>query len=117
MYDHRDRCAIAGFGQTDYTTNSGRSTLTLATQASLAAIADAGLRPIDIDGIIRCDMDDVRTADLIHTLGLHDVSYLGENGPGGAAPSAMVGQGSPSSTRCRTRALGSCSSCCTLPAR
>lgn len=91
-YDHRDRCAIAGIGATEFSTNSGRSTLTLATEASLAAIADAGLRPIDIDGIVRCDMDDVRTSDLIHTLGLDDIAYLGENGPGGVAPSAMVGQ-------------------------
>ena len=36
--DHRDRCAIVGIGETDYSRNSGRSDLTLATQAALAAI-------------------------------------------------------------------------------
>jgi acetyl-CoA acetyltransferase len=92
VYDHRERCAIAGIGSTEFSRDSGRSVLTLAIEASLAAIADAGLRPIDIDGIIRCDMDDVRTSDLIHSLGLDEIAYIGENGPGGVAPSAMVGQ-------------------------
>lgn len=91
-YTHRDRCAIAGIGATDFSRDSGRSDLTLALQASLAAIDDAGLQPADIDGIIRCDMDNVRGNDLIHALGLRNVTYLGENGPGGAAPAAMVGQ-------------------------
>ncbi len=92
LYDHRDRCAIVGIGATEFSKDSGRSTLTLAVEASLEAIGDAGLVPIDIDGIVRCDMDDVRTSDLIHTLGLDNISYLGENGPGGVAPAAMVGQ-------------------------
>ena len=45
--------------------DSGRSDLTLATQAALAAIADAGWRAADIDGIVRCDMDIVRHNDLV----------------------------------------------------
>jgi acetyl-CoA acetyltransferase len=89
---HRDRCAIAGIGATDFSRHSGRSDLTLATQAALAAIDDAGLAPADIDGIVRCDMDLVRPNDLIQSLGLRDVTYWGETGPGGVAPCAMVGQ-------------------------
>ena len=37
-------------------------------------------------------MDNVRGNDLAHSLGIRDLTYLGENGPGGAAPCAMVGQ-------------------------
>ena len=70
----RDRCAIVGTGTTDYTFNSGRSTLTLAAQAASAAIADAGLNPGDIDGIVRCEMDEVLHADLAATLGLPNVT-------------------------------------------
>jgi acetyl-CoA acetyltransferase len=92
MFEHRDRCAIVGIGSTEFSRASGRSTLTLATEACLAAIGDAGLVPSDIDGIIRCDMDDVRSNDLVHTLGCWDVGYFGEAGPGGVAPSMMVGQ-------------------------
>ena len=88
----RDATAIVGVGNTDYFRESGRSVLTLATQASLAAIEDAGLARSDIDGIVRCDFDVVTHNDLAHSLGLTDVTFWGSNGPGGSAPSAMIGQ-------------------------
>jgi acetyl-CoA acetyltransferase len=90
--DHRDRCAIVGIGETDYSRDSGRSDLTLATQAALAAIADAGLQPDDLDGIVRCDMDTVYHHDLVESVGLPNVTYWAEVGPGGVAAAAMVGQ-------------------------
>src|SRR6266536_2623816 len=88
---HRDRCAVAGIGATDYSRNSGRSDLTLATQAALAALADAGLEAKDIDGIVRCDMDTVRPNDLAHALGIPELTFWAETGPGGTAPPAMIG--------------------------
>jgi acetyl-CoA acetyltransferase len=91
-FTHRDKCAIAGIGSTEFSSNSGRSVLTLATQAALSACADAGIQPASIDGIVRCDMDLVRHTDLVESLGLPDLAYWGEVGPGGSAPSAMVGQ-------------------------
>ena len=81
-FHHRDRCAIAGIGATDFSRDSGRSDLTLATQAALAALADAGLTPRDIDGIVRCDRT-VRHNDLVHALGLTRLDYFSEVGPGG----------------------------------
>src|ERR1700687_5422506 len=91
-FSHRDRCAIVGIGATDYSRNSGRSELSLATQAALAAVDDAGLSPKDIDGIVRCDMGLVRPTDLVESRGLDGLSYFGEVGPGGVAPCGMVGQ-------------------------
>jgi acetyl-CoA acetyltransferase len=88
----RDRCAIVGIGTTDFSRDSGRSDLTLALQATLAALDDAGLSPNDIDGIVRCDMDLVRPNDLVQALGLSDLTYWGEVGPGGVAPCAQVAQ-------------------------
>jgi acetyl-CoA acetyltransferase len=88
----RGACAIAGIGTTDFSRDSGRSDLTLATQAVLAALDDAGLDRSDVDGIVRCDMDLVHHNDLAEALGLRELSYWGECGPGGAAPCAMVGQ-------------------------
>ena len=85
-FQHRDRCAISGIGWTDFSRDSGRSELTLATQASLAAIADAGLTPQDIDGIVRCDMDLVRSNDLVDALGMTRLDYYGDAGPGGVGP-------------------------------
>ena len=88
----RDKCAIVGIGHTDYSRNSGRTDLTIAVQASQAAIADAGYTAKDIDGIISCDMNLVRANDMIDTMRLENVHYWGDNGVGGVAPSAMVGQ-------------------------
>ena len=50
----RDKCAVVGIGQTAFSRDSGRSVLSLATEASLKAIADAGLTVDDIDGVVRC---------------------------------------------------------------
>lgn len=87
----RDRCAIAGIGRTEFSKDSGRSELTLACEASLAAIRDAGLTRADIDGIVRCDMDHVSHAALIGALGLDNAGFLGDSGVGGTAPCGMVG--------------------------
>src|SRR3954469_20071113 len=89
---HRDRCAIVGIGATDFSRDSGRSDLTLATQAALAAIEDAGLSPSDVDGIVRCESDTVRHNDLADSLGIPELTFWSTVGPGGVAPSAMVGQ-------------------------
>jgi acetyl-CoA acetyltransferase len=86
------RTAVAGIGATDFSRKSGRSVLALAVQSSLDAIADAGLAPTDIDGIVRCEHEQVQVNDLAHTLGLTDLSYWGSTGIGGSAPCGMVGQ-------------------------
>lgn len=88
----RDRCAITGIGSTEFSRDSGRSVLTLATEAALAAIQDAGLTVADIDGVIRCTSDTVSHNSLAASLGIPDLSYWGESGPGGVGPCAMLAQ-------------------------
>lgn len=92
VFDHRDQCAVVGIGATDFSKNSHRSDLTLATQAALAAIEDAGLKVTDIDGIVRCSHDTVYAHDLADSLGVPNMTYWSDVGPGGVAPAAMVGQ-------------------------
>jgi hypothetical protein len=92
QFTHRDRCAIAGIGASDFSTASHRTTLTLATEASLAAITDARLAPTDVDGIVRCDHDVVFHNDLAQSLGLTNLSYWGSTGTGGGASCGMVAQ-------------------------
>lgn len=46
-----DRTAISGVGWTEISKNSGRSVLSLATEAALGAAADAGIDPREIDGL------------------------------------------------------------------
>lgn len=88
----QDSCAIAGIGHTAYTRDSGVSVMALAAEASLAALADAGLDPACVDGIIRCDSDLVRPVALADAIGARNLTYWGEMGPGGSAPCAMVAQ-------------------------
>ena len=44
--------AIVGIGDADYTRASGRTTREIAAQATERALADAGLRPSDVDGLM-----------------------------------------------------------------
>lgn len=85
-------CSITGIGATDFSKASGRSPLTLAAQASRAALADAGIDAREVDGIVRCDMDLVSGPALADSLGVDDLTYWGETGPGGSGPAAMIGQ-------------------------
>lgn len=91
-FHHRDRCAIAGIGATDFSADSGRSVLTLVTQAGMAALADAGLGVDDVDGVVRCELDQVPHNSFAASMGIRNLRYWGETGHGGMAPPAMVGQ-------------------------
>jgi acetyl-CoA acetyltransferase len=86
----RDRCAIVGVGATEFSKDAGRSELRLAAEASTAALADAGLTGADVDGIVRCDMDNVSHTALAETLGVRNLTYWGVTGPGGSAPCAQI---------------------------
>jgi acetyl-CoA acetyltransferase len=48
----RDRYCIVGVGETEYSRSSGRSTRALGVEAVGKAIADAGLRAADVDGML-----------------------------------------------------------------
>jgi acetyl-CoA acetyltransferase len=85
-------CAVAGIGATEFSRKSGRSVLSLAVEASLAAMADAGVELAEVDGIVRCEQDVVQHSDIAHALGLPGYSYWGSTGVGGSAPSGMVAQ-------------------------
>jgi len=87
----RDRCAIAGIGLTEFSRDSGRSELALATEAARAAIADAGLSPDQIDGLVRCHMDRTSAAAMAGALALPEVGFAADVGVGGGAPCAMIG--------------------------
>lgn len=58
MWTLRDKYAIAGIGYTDYTKASGRPVRSLASEACLKAVADAGLRIEDVDGMVSFNLND-----------------------------------------------------------
>ena len=87
--EHR-RAVIAGIGHTEFSQNSGRSTLQLAAEASIAAIRDAGLSPTDIDGTVTFSMDTNDELALIRSLGVPEVRYSGRTRGGGGGACATV---------------------------
>jgi acetyl-CoA acetyltransferase len=82
--------AIAGIGETDYSSNSGRSELRLAAEASLAAIQDAGLEPADIDGMVTFTLDSSDELELQRSLGIPGLNWTGRTPFGGSGSNATV---------------------------
>jgi acetyl-CoA acetyltransferase len=84
--------AIAGIGATEFSKDSGRSELRLAAEATLAALADAGLRPAEVDGLVTFSMDSTAEVALARELGLAQLSFFSHVGYGGGAACATVQQ-------------------------
>ena len=82
----RDKAAIVGVGYTEYSKNSGVSTLTLALRAIHAALADAGLSPADLDGVSCHRIGDSADPALVaQALGLQDVRLVRDVFGGGSS--------------------------------
>jgi acetyl-CoA acetyltransferase len=84
------RTAIAGIGETEYSSASGRSELSLACEASLAAIRDAGLTPADIDGLITFTMDFNDELEVQRSLGIPGLNWTSRSPFGGSGFAACV---------------------------
>jgi acetyl-CoA acetyltransferase len=89
----QDQSAITGIGWTEFSRESGRTVLALATEASLRAIGDAGLRAEDIDGIVTYfhNADTAPPRALVHALGLRQCHFQVFNALGGGWACAAVG--------------------------
>ena len=83
------RAAITGLGETEYVRGTDKSVLQLLMQASLAACADAGMAPADIDSVV-IPMKTATAEDVITCLGVPDLRFHATNAMGGASPAAGV---------------------------
>jgi acetyl-CoA acetyltransferase len=86
----RGAAAVTGIGQTEFSKKSGRSELQLAAEASLTAIADAGLEVKDIDGMVTFTIDPTDDVELMRVLGIPDLSYTVRLPHGGGGSSATI---------------------------
>jgi acetyl-CoA acetyltransferase len=89
----RDKYAIVGIGETAYMRGSGVSTRALATSAVRNAIADAGLKPSDVDGMLSYHWtfgDSTFCTLVAGDLGLRLNFYMDVQG-GGSSTEALVG--------------------------
>jgi acetyl-CoA acetyltransferase len=86
----KDQAIIAGIGQTEFSKCSGRSELQLAAEAAKAAIADAGMQPSDIEGLVTFTLDSNDELLLMRALGIPELRYWSRTPHGGAGAHTTV---------------------------
>ncbi|MFK7898516.1 MAG: transporter [Myxococcota bacterium] len=77
--------SIAGIGQTPFTRGTAHTTLELHIQAAREAIADAGLSPADIDGVMPNELAGTIAEDFILNLGIPSLAFSSTIRTGGAS--------------------------------
>ncbi len=87
----RNKAAIVGVGETEFSQDSGRSTLRMALEAILQALDDAGLRPEDVDAVVKMSAnDDIFEIDLLRSLNLSNLRFFAEIPHGGGAACGTI---------------------------
>src|SRR5262249_14924825 len=84
------RTAIVGIGATEFSKDSGRSELRLGCEAVLAALADAGLEPREVDGYVNYTMDNNPSIEINRSVGGGDLRFFGCVHYGGGAACGTV---------------------------
>ncbi len=86
------KAAIVGVANTEFSKNSGRSELQLACEAVRDAIADAGLKPSDVDGMTTFTMDNTDEIEIARAVGIGDLSFYSRVPHGGGAGTGCLHQ-------------------------
>ncbi|HKA56789.1 MAG TPA: transporter [Candidatus Binatia bacterium] len=85
MYSLKDQACIVGVGETPHTRGTDKTEFALMLEASVKAIADAGLTPHDIDGIIPPPSPFATAEHFAANLGIEDLRYSVTVHMGGAS--------------------------------
>ncbi len=88
----RDAAAIVGIGETPFAKRLEGSETSLACQAILAALDDAGIDPAQVDGLASYTLETTDEVTIAKNLGFGDVTWFQQVGYGGGAGPACVGQ-------------------------
>jgi acetyl-CoA acetyltransferase len=88
----KDEAAIVGIGQTEFSKNSGRSELQLASEAVAAALDDAGLQPRDVDGMTTFTLDTSDEIEVARAVGIGDLTFFSRIPHGGGAAVGVIQQ-------------------------
>lgn len=96
----KDKTAIVGIGWTAFSRKSGVTTMSLAAEASLKAIADAGLQVQEIDGVVSFYHripEGQMVRELVRALGLKkcNFEFYSDGGGGWNCGAVLSGPSSP----------------------
>ncbi|MBF9071593.1 lipid-transfer protein [Streptacidiphilus fuscans] len=86
----KDRTAIVGIGQTRFAKHLEESEKALACRAVLAALADAGIEPHEVDALASYTMEETDEVELAKAIGAGDVTFFSRIGFGGGGSCATV---------------------------
>ena len=84
--------AIAGIGATEFSKQSGRSELRLAVEAVASALADAGIEPGEVDGLVTFSSDTNPEIEVARSLGMGELTFFSRIHYGGGAACATIQQ-------------------------
>jgi acetyl-CoA acetyltransferase len=84
------KAAIVGIGATEFSKDSGRSEVQLASEAVVKALDDAGLRADEIDGMVTYSHEDSIEIEVARAVGIPDVRFLASLGYGGGAAAGTM---------------------------
>jgi acetyl-CoA acetyltransferase len=86
----KDRAAIVGIGQLPFSKNIGKSEDVTALEAARIALDDAGLRPTDVDGMVKWSIQTTAENVIARNLGVPNLRFFGEVGYGGGGGCGTV---------------------------
>lgn len=92
MHNISNKTAIAGFGATEFSKNSGRSELRLALEATLQALDDAGISPSEVDGMSTFTMDNNSEQEVFRGIGGKELKFFTRIIQGGGGTCAPLEQ-------------------------
>ncbi len=84
------KAAIVGIGATEFSKDSGRSEMSLASEAVAAAITDSGLSPSDIDGMVTYSTDNNPDIEIARHVGIGSLRHFSRVHYGGGAACGTI---------------------------
>ncbi|MFN3218764.1 MAG: lipid-transfer protein [Acidimicrobiales bacterium] len=90
MLEFARKTAIAGIGATEFSKDSGRTPMQLATEACLAACADAGLEPSKVNGMVVYSAERNTEIEVARNLGIPELTHFSMVHHGGGAACGTV---------------------------
>jgi acetyl-CoA acetyltransferase len=88
----KDRCAIVGIAQTPFAKHLEESEKHLACQVIVAALAEAGIDPAEVDGLVSYTMENTAEVEIAKNIGARNLTFFSQIGYGGGAGCAAIGQ-------------------------